>query len=226
MSRNKIYLGFILWKTSKLLRIIKYRQRSYYIYGNLLLFWKDEWAVFHLCRISLPPCIETCISHPVTSGVWHLCSFDRIGFDPFVLDKSVFLLSLFNCGRFSRHGLSISGFSVSGQAVSGSSSHDWPVFRCWGLVDSVAGQLQMLMGHNFRLLNAQCRYNIATISNLKKCSFWRKNRFCATCIPRMINHLHSLFNRQYGKKKEAFSTLIGTFILGVKKRTAASKQPP
>lgn len=59
--------------------------------------------------------------------------FDRIGFDPFVLDKSVFLLSLFNCGRFSRHGLSISGFSVSGQAVSDSSSRGWPVSGGWGV---------------------------------------------------------------------------------------------
>ena len=61
---------------------------------------------------------------------------------------------------------------------------------------------------------------------LEKCCFLGKSRFWATLTLWMINHLHHLSNKQYRKKKYAFSTLIGTFILGVKKRAADSKQPP
>lgn len=61
---------------------------------------------------------------------------------------------------------------------------------------------------------------------LEKCCFWGKSRFWATLTLWMINHLHPLSNKRYRKKKYAFSTLIGTFVLGVKKKAAASKQPP
>jgi len=42
----------------------------------------------------------------------------------------------------------------------------------------------------------------------------------------VINHPYPISNGQYKKKKAAFSTPIGTFILDIKKRAAASKQPP
>ncbi len=60
----------------------------------------------------------------------------------------------------------------------------------------------------------------------KKVLSSEKSYFCATLTRWVINHPCPISNGQYKKKKEAFSTPIGTFILDINKRAAASKQPP
>lgn len=104
-------------------------------------------------------------------------------------------------------------------------SHKW-IFHIHDLPLLSRKQSRTIIDGIFWVFSAQNAIIIMPLfGGLEKCCFLGKSRFWATLTRRMINHLPPLSNKRYRKKKYAFLTLIGTFILGVNKRAAASKQP-